>query len=289
MKPSARFRRKHPGILALLFTGLVAAAAPRGAPPAHPARLRWIIAASALARLRATPHPPGLVRRAFDHRRTWVIVGPHPPAFLGTWRCRRLLSFRRYAAMRQHLGRPSGIWGVLYDPEAWRFTPPAERRNVPDYARRAAQLAHSRGLKLVVTPATDLAHVLLPRPGNIYRAFVRLELARRIAPAADVYEIQSQGAETRPRLFVGYVAQEAAQVRAANPRAALLAGLSTNPHGLRVTAPQIFHEVLATRHLVQGYWLNVPSGGPSCPTCARARPKVAIQLLELLRDHGLLE
>jgi hypothetical protein len=67
----------------------------------------------------------------------------------------------------------------------------------------------------------------------------------------------------------------------------ILAGLSTNAHGLRVTARQMFREVLATHHLVQGYWLNVPQGGPYCPTCGRAQPKVAIRLLEMLRAKGL--
>jgi hypothetical protein len=145
-----------------------------------------------------------------------------------------------------------------------------------------------------VTPATNLARALVPpRPKQTFADSVkdlgRLQLARQIAPAADVYEIQSQGAENDRDLFLRYVTQEAAQVRAANPKAILLAGLSTNPHGLQVTGPQVFQEVMDTLHLVEGYWLNVPQQGPSCPSCGPARPEVAIRLLELLDKQGLLE
>ncbi len=196
--------------------------------------------------------------------------------------------------MKEQLGTPTGISAILYDPESWQLTPPAERLNLPHYTAEAARLAHSRGLQLIVTPATDLVRTLLPpRPNRTFRDsvrdLVRIKLAEQIAPATDIYEIQSQGAETEPELFVWYVTQEAAQVRAANPKAIVLARLSTNPHGLQVEASVIFQEVLATRRLVEGYWLNVPSGGPSCPTCGRARPEVGIQLLELLDKEGLPE
>lgn len=285
MNPSA-IRR------ALLLTSLITALLTSGAvrvltAPSH-ARLLWIVASSGLKRLEATPHPAGLLHQAFDHAGTWVIVGPRLPAWLASWRCRRVFSFRSYTAMQKRLGHPTGIWGVLFDPENWPFTPPIERQDVPGYTARVARLVHARGLRLIVTPGTDLAHSLLPRPGNQFRAFVRLGLARRIAAAADVYEIQSQGAENHPRLFAWYIAQEAAQVRAGNPHATVLAGLSTNPHGLRVTGAEVFREVQATRHLVQGYWLNVPQGGPGCPTCGRDQPQVAIQLLESLRAKELL-
>lgn len=283
---------RRAGLLVLAFTGLLGGLL-AGAPPSSEP-LRWIISEGAVERLLAIPHPEGLVRRAFDNPRTWLIVGRKPLPQLQTWRCRRVLSFKSYAAMKEHLGTPAGIWGVLYDPEAWEFTPQGERIDVPHYAAEAARLAHSRGLQLIVTPATNLARALAPpRPNRTFEESVkdlgRLQLARQIAPAADVYEIQSQGAEDNRDLFLRYVTQEAAQVRAANPKAILLAGLSTNPHGLQVTGQQVFQEVLDTLHLVDGYWLNVPQQGPSCPTCGPARPEVAIRLLELLDKQGLLQ
>lgn len=297
MKPTPG--RKITGFrYALSFAGLllaslaITAAIYTATPPGH-AHLRWIVGSSGLTRLKETPHPPGLLRRAFDNNRTWLIVGSHPPTFLKTWRCRRVLGFRSYEVMEKRLGSPKGIWGVLYDPESWPFTPMTERRNVPHYTALAAHLVHSRGLKLIVTPATDLVRSIVPpHPGrtfeNSVRDFVRLRLAEQTAPATDVYEIQSQGAETDKNLFVWYVTQESAQVRSANRHAILLAGLSTNPHGLHVTAREVFNEVLATRHLVQGYWLNVPKGGPGCPTCGEAQPQVGIELLKMLQSKGLL-
>ncbi len=213
------------------------------------------------------------------------------PGFLKLWRCRRVRGFRSYAVMSRRLGSLANVWGVLYDPESWPFTPMAERLNVPHYASLAARLAHARGMRLLVTPATDLVHSISPYQrrrnfGDAAREFIRLKIAAQTAPAADVYEIQSQGAEPDARLFVWYVRQAAAQVRRANPRALVLAGLSTNPHGLRVTAKEIFKEFQATRNLVQGYWLNVPGGGPGCPTCGRAQPQVAIEFLKMLRGQG---
>jgi hypothetical protein len=283
-------------VLALTTLLFPAAALFAGSPPERAKSLHWIISEGAIARLLSIPNSEAVVRKAFDNPRTWMMVGSKPQADFQNWRCQRVLSFKSYADMKKHLSgpAPAGIWGVLYDPEAWEFTPDEERRDLPRYTAEAARLAHSKGLKLIVTPATNLVRALTPpRPDRNFRNSVedlgRIKLAGRVAPAADVYEIQSQGAENDRELFLTYVKQEAAQVRAANPKAILLGGLSTNPHGLQVTAEQVFQEVLDTIHLVEGYWMNVPQGGPSCPTCGPARPEVAIRLLEMLDKQGLLE
>ncbi len=42
---------------------------------------------------------------------------------------------------------PSDAYGVLYDPEAWAFTPPDEQRDPVAAASQAAQAAHSRGFE----------------------------------------------------------------------------------------------------------------------------------------------
>lgn len=279
--------------LLMCVAGLVIASA--AAKPPHAQHLRWIISETAVKRLLEIPDSEPLVRRAFDNPRTWLIVGSEPWERLNGWKCLRIRSFSSYAAMQERIGAATGLWGVLYDPESWRFTPPAERLNLPHYAAEAARLAHSRGLKLIITPATDLARTLVPERKN--RTFAdsvedmaRLKLAQKIAPAVDVYEIQSQGAQPEPgNLFVRYVEQQAALVRAGNPKAIVLAGLSTNPHGHQdVTGDQMFRQVKDTLHVVVGYWLNIPQGGPSCPTCGRARPDVAMRLLELLDKESLL-
>ncbi len=298
MHTSIRKRRewKRSVVVAGLLLGLAGSvmASPEAKPQRAP-HLRWIISEGAVKRLLEIPNSEALVRRAFDNPRTWLIVGSENSDRLKDWKCLRIRSFQSYAAMKERFGTPTGLWGVLYDPESWKFTPPAERLDLPYYTAEAAKLAHSRGLKLIVTPSTDLVRTLVPERKN--RTFAdnvedmaRLKLAQKIAPATDVYEIQSQGAQPEPdNLFVRYVTQQAALVRAGNPNAIVLAGLSTNPHGHQdVTGDKMFQQVKDTLNLVEGYWLNIPQGGPSCPTCGRARPDVAMRLLELLDKEGLL-
>jgi hypothetical protein len=51
------------------------------------------------------------------------------------------------------------------------------------------------------------------------------------------------------------VAAAAAQARAANPHVVIYAGLSTQ----RVTsAAELIQDYMATRNLVDGYWMNIP-------------------------------
>src|ERR1035441_966247 len=55
---------------------------------------------------------------------------------------------------------PPGIFGVLYDPEAWTFTPAAEQQNPVQAATAAAAVAHAHGMRFIVAPAIDLTNVL---------------------------------------------------------------------------------------------------------------------------------
>ncbi|MGI8804734.1 MAG: hypothetical protein ACR2IN_03430, partial [Thermoleophilaceae bacterium] len=78
-----------------------------------------------------------------------------------------------------------------------------------------------------------------------------------------------------------------AQARAANRRAIVLAGISTNPAGQRVTAATLLKEVQATRRLVGGYWLNDPAGGQYCPACQGPYPQIAVAFLRDLERARL--
>ena len=90
----------------------------------------------------------------------------------------------------------------------------------------------------------------------------------------DVLEIQGQSLERSTSTYAEFVREAAAQARAANPRVAILAGLSTNPPGAPVTSQQLTAAIHATRGIVDGYWLNIPGRGPRCPTCNSPRPDV---------------
>ena len=56
---------------------------------------------------------------------------------------------------------------------------------------------------------------------------------------SDVVELQAQSLERGTSTYATFVRDAAAQARAANPRVAILAGLSTNPPGAEVTSQQL--------------------------------------------------
>ena len=103
-----------------------------------------------------------------------------------------------------------------------------------------------------------------------------------MAKCADVVEIQAQGAEANPARFRQFVDAEAQQARTANPNVLVLAGISTNPDGRRVSAQQLLAAVQAVRPVVSGFWLNIPAGGKYCPRCGEPHPEVAMRLLQAL-------
>ena len=95
-----------------------------------------------------------------------------------------------------------------------------------------------------------------------------------MAKVSDVVELQAQSLERDTRTYATFVREAAAQARAANPRVAILAGLSTNPPGAEVTSEQLAAAIRVTRGIVDGYWLNIPGRGPRCPACNPPRPDV---------------
>jgi len=109
-----------------------------------------------------------------------------------------------------------------------------------------------------------------------------LGIAGDAARYADVIDIQAQGSETNTAAFAAFVTAAAAQARAANPHVIVLAGISTNPTGHQVSAAQMRAAITATAGTVDGYWLNIPAGGPSCPRCGQPQPQVVAAALHAL-------
>lgn len=175
---------------------------------------------------------------------------------------------------------PAGTGAVLYDPEAWSFTPVAEQRDPVAAARQALAVAHAHGLKLIVTPALNLTTVQSSGSGTRWQQFLRLGLAGSIARTTDVLELQAQSLERDAPTYEQFVREAVAQARAANPHVTILAGLSTNPPGAAVTTQQLTAVIQATSGLVDGYWLNIPGKGPKCPTCNSPRPDIAQEALK---------
>lgn len=249
----------------------------------HPTH-SWLVAASALVRLEPVIGPTRL-RAYFDSPRTLVIVGKSPPAFLVDWRSPWALSFASYAAMRSRLSTEPldpHVQAVVYDDEAWPLSPRAEQRDPVRYTAMAAALAHQYHLILVATPATNLATVESLHATEKYSAFLQLEIAQQVARYADVYEIQAQGSEANQAHYRNFVARAATQAREGNPVVDVLAGLSSNPVGQRISAQALYRDELSTRKVVSEYWLNIPGASVYCPKCGVPQPQIAAQLLALL-------
>jgi hypothetical protein len=174
--------------------------------------------------------------------------------------------FRSYAELKKMIRQgtiPAGIHWVMYDNEQWPNTPADEQADPVRYERLFGRLAHQHGYRVILAPAQDLV------PGfdkNSFRSgkprwqdYLSAGLATASARAADIYEIQAQpyeiGVYRASRAYANFVAAAVAQARAANPGIVIYAGLSTQ----RVSsAAQLLQDYLATRDLVDGYWLNIP-------------------------------
>jgi len=243
--------------------------------PGHPA---WLLSRSVLARLVADP----VAVSELSGKLVYELLRPGQPP-LPRVVAEPVVTFASAAALESAISAgklPPGIFGVLYDPEAWAFTPVAEQQNPVQAATAAAAVAHAHGLQFLVTPAIDLATVLDPNgTGPEWRQFLDLDLVGRLAKVADVIELQAQSLEQDTRVYTAFVQAAAAQASAARPGIDLLAGLSTNPPGLPIEANQLTAAVQATRSVVDGYWLNVPVPGAQCPACNAARPAIAVQVL----------
>ena len=240
------------------------------APGGRPA---WMLTRAALAQV--APEPAVLAGLRRSRVLEILQTGQKPLAMAGA---QSVVTFSSVTEMDQAVSGgqlPAGTRALLYDPEAWAFTPRAEQLNPAEAARRAEDIAHAHGLALIVAPALNLAAVRPdPAGGPRWRQFLRLGLAGAIAKVSDVIDLQAQSLERSTSTYATFVRDAAAQARAANPRVAILAGLSTNPPGAEVTSQQLTAAVHATRGIVDGYWLNIPGRGSRCPTCNPPRPDV---------------
>jgi hypothetical protein len=175
---------------------------------------------------------------------------------------------------------PSAVTWVLLDLEHWPLTPAAEQADPIGTLRRAVAFAHSHGKKVLFTPAVDLLSAMAPGTPAAARSatFDRL-IAGPGAAVADGFEVQSQQTEATPSATT-FVTQAIAPARAAHPGAPVLAGLSTNPDGRRVSADDLLVVYRAARSAdATGFWLNIPEAGPECPACGTPQTAVAVAFL----------
>lgn len=216
---------------------------------------------------------------------TFLIVGNRMDLVPVDSRAVLVATFTSYEALNFALthGRISPrIKAVLYDNENWSLTPKYEQQNLAKYEVLAEEAAHARGLMLISTPAVNLVTELDPGPGTTFSKYLQLGIAATAARYSDVIDLQAQGSQLDPSKYIQFVAAATAQARAANPNVVVLAGLSTNPRGAPIPLSNLVQIVDQTRSTLDGYWLNIPVPGPSCPYCDQPQPGLAVQLLEMV-------
>jgi hypothetical protein len=251
----------------------------------------WLLESSAVTALEQAGMTQAQVDSYFNSPRTFLIL-KNSDSDVGLTDATLVKSFASYAAMSQAFASgsiPAGVHYILYDNEHWSYTPANEQAAPITYAQDAETLVHQHGMRLIFTPAINLASsapVAGVKGQAKFGAFVSQNLAGQAAQVSDVFELQAQQAVGMPD-FSSFVSSAVGQARAANPSALILLGLSTNPVGRPITAQDLLDAYNATRSEVDGYWLNIPgSGGGHCPSCGTPQPAVAQQFLQMLTAQG---
>lgn len=197
---------------------------------------------------------PVQAARFFDRADAFKLGGVAPSG----WPTHIVHGYKSFADYKAHPTPASG-W-VLYDIESWDLTPLVERNHPLYYMKRFVRLAHSRGQKVILTPARDLVYVRtaychIRRGETATAAYYRCGYARAAARSgADVFEIQAQALQASgARVYASFVACAARQARAVRPGVTVWAGLTTDRGD---SAWVIYKAYEAAKRFVDGWWMN---------------------------------
>ena len=232
----------------------------------------WIMQGPAASAMAADP-----VAQPYFATGNHMMLLPAAQQYPASWRGTAMVTFTSFAqfqlAVASHSVNPL-VKTVLYDNEAWSFTPPNEQADPVGYTAQFAQLAHSRGWSVIATHAGSVG------------SSNGLTIDAGMCQYADSFSIQSQGIETNLPAFLNVINTTVAACRAANPNIRVFAGISTGPTGQAVTAQQIASAVMSVANIVDGYWLNIPQNSLYCPKCTQFDPGLASAALALLPTPG---
>ena len=259
-------------VVAIALAGCTGTTTPAGPPSAN-----WIFTKAALDAVTADPSARARLSgaRIFE-----ILKGNERPSTAVP--VVPTMSFKSVTTLRDTIGAGKlrrDVRAVIYDSEHWAQTPADEQRDPAGFYRQAAVLAHAHGLIFVATPAMDLVNASGSRTANPAQVFLARGIDGSAARYADVVDIQAQSLERDPAAYRDFVARATGQIRSANPAAAVVAGLSTNPHGAAITPGMLVSDMTAVAGAVSGFWLNIPDQGPNCTDCATPRPDVAVGAL----------
>jgi len=248
--------------------------------------IKWLFGGPAVAALAGNAE----ASRLLDGKEPFVMWGRQIPHVPSEWQAVQVRAFRNFAAIREALQSDAlgpEVRGVMYDYERWQLTPEEEQRNPSPYVKQAAALVHAKNLLFFTAPAVNIVTVIAPSEDRtrLDDTYIRLGIASDAARYADVFDIQAQRFETDPSRYARFVRQAASQARQANPKVLVLAGISTEPIGQRVSADDILRAIAATRDVVDGYWFNIPQPSAYSPRAVEFRPDIAIDVLRRL-DRG---
>lgn len=273
---------------AVSATGLAAASCGTGSPAAstkatattaataHAAQVRWMIASGALRLLSA----PARQVIESDPLNLVVYQPTQTPAAMAAVPVATFRSFDALSAAISAGTLSTGFKYVLLDLESWQFTPRNEQADPARYYKEAAQLLRQHGLRLIAAPGTNVFSNSASLKGRNYQRMLASGIFQDVAPYAAIFSIQSQSLEFEPSTFTSYVSQAASALRSANPAITVFAGISTNPPAGTATASQLADVMKSVSSEVNGFWLNVPKPGPSCPNCKPLNVAAANGLLE---------
>jgi hypothetical protein len=244
--------------------------------------IRWLFAGPEVIRALAANVAAS---RFLDGTQPFIIGRLGTSDIPASWNAVQLVSLKSLSAIRKEMPNLGPeVRGVMYDYERWQFTPEQEQRNPAVYVKQAADLVHGHGLLFLTAPAVNLVKGIEPmtRAEQMDETYLRLRIAADAARYADVFDIQAQRFESDTKRYANFVRLAATQARQANPKVSVLAGISTQPFGPRVTANDIFGAIMATRGVVDGYWFNIPRPSQYSPHVTEFRPDIALDVFHRL-------
>lgn len=215
---------------------------------------RWVVVTGTIRAIAAID--PDVASRVLGTTDT-VALGGWPGATNGqAWG-----SSEQFAIDVANGAIPDDVRVVMYDPEGWERTPPAERLDPIGSIEAFGGLARSEGYAIIVTPHANLVDV----PGSPHGprgdesredAYLRSGIVEAAAANADAVETQAQRMQNDPKVYRTFVADTARLARGVNPDVQVLSGLSTHP-GYPATVDMLTDAWASVRDVVDGHYLSL--------------------------------
>jgi hypothetical protein len=291
-------RRKLLTVAAVFAAACTGLGATAGGSPAEAATVSdWIVTSHAIGLIDGYTGSATLTTNAFDVPSTAEIGRP-----ANGWVSRRTATYTFYGPVSKsssflyalkHGTVPKGTVYVMLDMESWALTPHSEQVTPKIYLREFVTTARKHGYQAILAPSINLTKGMActkTSDPSWKNYLTNCSVPRIVAQAnPDVYEIQSQQYEANTSAgsscgcFSWFVGQAAGQAQKVVADLVVRAGMSTNPGGHVSTGQTLYTDTLHTIGFVEGYWLNIPEQGTTCPNCVPGgAPQVAVSYLELL-------